>query len=1199
MENRESRTERSSSPDLPLNLSDEPVTSDLRISWKLISSSPDHSCVSLKSDASMGPPPEFSDDPVTSDPSRSDGERSISGGVSSVFCLNNTSVTASLNKPDQAVNDELQRVKEQHKTSMKNKYERLFEGLKLQENESLLNSIYTQLYIIEGEREGVNEEHEVLQMEKTARTQPSQDTPIYCNDIFKASAEAGCEEKEQIKTVLTKGIAGIGKTVSVQKFILDWAEGKANQDVDFMFVLPFRELNLIRDHQYSLHRLLLDFHPELQDLDSQIYEECKVVFIFDGLDESRITLMFSDAQKVCDVTETSSVAVLMSKLMKGELLPSALIWITSRPAAANQIPSKYIHRLTEIQGFTEPQKEEYFRKRISDEHQASRIISHIRRARSLHIMCHIPVFCWISSTVLQKLLKEDLRAEIPQTLTEMYIHFLLIQINMKKQKYEERDPEKLLPSNREVIVKLSEVAFKQLMKGNVMFYEEDLIESGVDVTDASVYSGICTEIFKQESVIHQRKVYSFIHLSVQEFLASFYVFFCYLTKKPHEFRSSLHEFRSSGLDKVSLYNLLTSAVDKALESENGHLDLFLRFLLGVSLESNQRLLQDLLTHTENSSETIRETTLYIKMKIRNDGVDDYFKHPPLSVGESINLFLCLLEVKDQTLFTEIQEFVKSDKHSEKLSPAHCSTISYMLQMSEEPLDEFEFMKYSTSDEGRRRLIPAVINCRKALFSGCNLTAQCCESLSSALQSSNCVLRELDLRNNDLQDSGVKIISDGLKRQNCQLQILSLALCNLTAQCCESLSSALQSSNCVLRELDLRNNDLQDSGVKIISDGLKTQNCQLQKLSLAGCYLTAQCCESLSSALQSSNCVLRELDLSNNDLQDSGVKIISDGLKSQNCQLQKLSLAGCNLTAQCCESLSSSLQSSNCVLRELDLSNNDLQDSGVKIISDGLKSQNCQLQKLRLSGCMVSEECCGYLSSALSSNPSHLRELDLSYNHPGPSGVQQLSHKLDDPDYTLKKLNVDHGGEIRMKAGLQKYACDLTLDPNTAHSRLVLSDENKKITHVRDPQLYPDHPERFDDVLQVLSVESLTGCCYWETEWSGDSAGISVSYKAITGKGGWSDDCVFGSNDKSWSLECSYNRFSVLHNNNRAVIPAVYPSSNRVGVYVDVSAGVLSFYRVSDTHTHTHLHTLNTTFTEPLYAGFRVYPGSSVSLCDIK
>ncbi|KAK2909559.1 hypothetical protein Q8A67_005396 [Cirrhinus molitorella] len=1199
--NRESLKHDRSTPHPP-KLSDEAVTSDPSISWSLGSSSPEPSCVSMRSDRSMPHPPNFSNEPVTSDPRRRKRQRCsspVSSGVSmrsdrslphppnfsnepvtsdprvdgvsnlqfrpSALHLTSTftPVTPLLDRNAQPVNDELQRVKDRHKTSMKNKYERLFEGLKLQENETLLNSIYTQLYIIEGEREGVNEEHEVSQMEKTARTQHSQDTPIYCNDIFKASPEPGCEEKDQIKTVLTKGIAGIGKTVSVQKFILDWAEGKDNQDVDFMFVLPFRELNLIRDHQYSLHRLLLDFHPELQDLDSKIYEECKVVFIFDGLDESRITLMFSDDQKVCDVTETSSVSVLISNLMKGELLPSALIWITSRPAAANQIPSKYINRLTEIQGFNESQKEEYFRKRISDQHQASRIISHIRRARSLHIMCHIPVFCWISSTVLQKLLKEDLSAEIPQTLTEMYIHFLLIQINMRNQKYEERDPEKLLQSNREVIVKLAEVAFKQLIEGNVMFYEEDLIESGIDVTDASVYSGICTEIFKQESVIHQRKVYSFIHLSIQEFLAAFYVFYCYLMKN----MEPLHEFRFYRF-KDSLYDLLTSAVYKARCSKNGHLDLFLRFLLGVSLESNQRLLQDLLTNTKNSSETIGRITQYIKKKIKgdtavaaddddgNDGlyVDEInmlqkkrqmihtkINIPDLSAGQSINLFLCLLEVKDQTLSREIQEFVKSDKHSEKkLSAAHCSTIAYMLQMSEEVLDELDPMKYNTSDEGRRRLIPAVINCRKALLAGCKLTAQCCESLSSSLQSSNSVLRELDLSNNHLQDSGVKFISDGLKSPNCQLQILSLA----------------------------------------------------------GCSLTAQCCESLSSALQSSNSVLRELDLSNNHLQDSGVKFISDGLKSPKCQLQILSLALCNLTAQCCESLSSALQSSNSVLRELDLSNNDLQDSGVKSISDGLKSPNCQLQILRLSGCMVTEEGCGYLSSALSSNPSHLRELDLSYNHPGQSGVQLLKHKLEDTNYKLQILNVDHGGEIRMTAGLRKYACDLTLDPNTANIRLILSDNNRKITHVSDRQPYPDHPDRFNDVPQVLCVESLTGRCYWETKWSGDGVEISVSYKGISRKG-WRD-CVFGLNDKSWSLICSGNRFTVHHNNNITYIPAVSSSSKRAGVYLDWSAGSLSFYSVSDTHTLTHLHTFNTTFTEALCAGFRLsHNYSSVSLCDMK
>ncbi|KAI4895634.1 hypothetical protein NFI96_019599 [Prochilodus magdalenae] len=881
----------------------------------------------------------------------------------------------------QPVEDVLHRVIQRHKTSMKNRYESLFEGFKTHQNKTILNRIYTQLYILEGESEGVNEEHEVLQIEKKPRNQHWQDTSINCLDIFKPvqctveemeedniralitedyrheeRTEDNSPQLQKIMSVMTKGIAGIGKTVSVQKFILDWAEGKANQDVDLIFVFQFRELNLIKDHQYSLQGLLCDFHPELKDLHTKTYDECKMVFIFDGLDESRIPLNFLQSEKVTDITKVSSVDLLMTNLIKGELLPSAHIWLTSRPAAANQIPSQYINRVTEIQGFNDPQKEEYFRKRISDQDQADSVISHIKKTRSLHIMCHIPVFCWISATVLQHIMKQG-HTEIPKTLTAMYSHFLWTQTIMRSEKYEdrgERSPKDLLGPNRKILLKLAELAFKQLMKGNVMFYEEDLRGCGIDVTEASVYSGICTEIFREESVLHQRKVYCFVHLSFQEFLAALYVFHCYVSKnrkglqcfktqdtecsdsdpleelqhfKTQDTECSdsdpleeLQRFKTQDTewsesdpleelqcfmtqdtkwsesdsleklqclktqdtewsDSVSLEKLLRGAICKAIESENGHLDLFLRFLLGISLESNQQLLKDLLTQTVSSSESIKETVQYIKDQIETED---------LPSDRSINLFLCLTEMNDQSLSSSIQEYLKSEKSSrKKLSPAECSALGYMLVTSEEVLDELNLKNYRTSERGYLRLIPAVTNCRKAILAGYKLTMNCYETICAALKSTNSPLKELDLSYTGLQDSEMNLLSDALKSPNCKLEVLRLAGCKLTMNSCEMICSALKSTNSPLKELDLSYTGLQDSKINLLSAALKSSNCKLEVLRLAGCKLTMSLLETLSTALMSANSLLKELDLINSDLQDSGVNLLSAGLKSLNCKLEIL------------------------------------------------------------------------------------------------------------------------------------------------------------------------------------------------------------------------------------------------------------------------------------------------------------------------
>ncbi|KAL4007558.1 hypothetical protein ACER0C_001410 [Sarotherodon galilaeus] len=897
------------------------------------------------------------------------------------------------------------------KCNLKKKFQCVFEGIAKPGTRTTLNEIYTELCITEGGTGEVNTEHEVRQIEMFSWKPNRPETTIRCEDIFKVSTE----RDKPIRTVLTKGVAGIGKTFLTQKFTLDWAEDKTNQDIQFMFPFTFRELNLLKDKKFSLVGFIHHFFTEIKEAGICNFKKFKVVFIFDGLDECRLPLNFHITEILTDVTESTSVDVLLTNLIRGKLLPSAHIWITTRPAAANQIPAEYIDMVTEVRGFTDPQKEEYFRKRLRDKEEANTIISHIKTSRSLHIMCHIPIFCWITATVLESLLKtKQDGGKLPKTLTEMYIHFLVVQTKLKNIKYDggaETDP-LWSPRSKKMVEALGKLAFEQLQKGNLIFYESDLTECGINVREASVYSGVFTQIFKEEKGLYQDKVYCFVHLSIQEFLAALHVNLTFTNSGVNLLEEE--ETASVQTGESSVIHFYQSAVDKALQSPNGHLDLFLRFLLGLSLQTNQTLLQGLLIQTGISSQINQKTVQYVKERMNG----------ALSPEKSINLLHCLNELNDDSIVKEIQHHLSLGHLSKvNLSPAQWSALVFILLSSETGQDVFDLRKYSASEEALLQLLPVVKACKKAHLSGCNLTERSCEALSSILSS--------------------------------------------------------QSSR----------------------------------------------------------------------------------------------------------------------LRELDMSNNNLQDSGVKLLCVGLGNPHCMLETLRLSGCQITGTGFTSLATALRSNPSYLKELDLSFNHPGDSEMKLLSDQKEDPHVKLDILCVEPRGVQWMRPGLRKYFRDLSLDPNTAHRNLKLSDNNKKVTHVKEDQLYPDHDHRFDHWPQLLCTNCLTGRCYWEVEWRGEVQ-IGVAYVGI-GRKGDGDDSRFGRTDQSWSLYCSDDDGYFGNSNYTSIVIAVPSSivSHKLAVYVDYPAGTVSFYSVLP-DTLIHLHTFNTKFIEALYAGFQLKsPGSSVSLCD--
>ncbi|XP_078514934.1 NACHT, LRR and PYD domains-containing protein 12-like [Lissotriton helveticus] len=834
-----------------------------------------------------------------------------------------------------------------------------------------LEGRYTKLLILKNYRERKDKEHEIMSCgERHLELMEERAADSYSNikDLFSPEKDGHVP-----RTVVLQGVAGIGKTMTARKIMFDWASGKLFRGrFEYVFYINCREYNQLSAQRPIADLILpsIEGGPRLSMGEIEANPE-RMLFIIDGFDELKIPegLLSDDPDKKSQMGKT------IFSLLRNRYIKDSYKIITTRPTAYDAL-GKCVKggRLAEILGFSEAGREEYFTKFFGNEIQASHAIRIVKENEILYTMCFVPIVCWIVCTVIKEQMedKEDSLRDL-RTITSVYLLFLF---NLLKQ--QSLDPvQQNITSNLKSLCALAEEGVYQQ---KILFEEHDIVKHGVDIP-ALQSLFLNNNIFKQ--CTDTVSLYSFIHLSFQEFFAAlFYI---------------LEGNDTTAENTESPQRAVNHLLKEYTELGNNHLMLTVRFLFGLlNTERLEKINRKLQWKVSPEIKPVLQAWITEKLKQEGDKITSHM----------VDLFQYLYETQDEEFLTTEPVCVKHISITESTMEREMTSMDFralVFCLQHSGIERFDLHEITMSPEGVRVLKPLLIKCPSLRLWQCSLTGSCCGDLASALET-NTSLTELDLSHNkDLGDAGLKKLCEGFKHPNCKLQTLRLQWCSLTGSCCGDLASVLE-TNSSLTELDLSKNILRDAGVKRLCKGLKHPNCKLETLRLDHCSLTSSCCEDLASVLET-NTSLTELDLRWNELGDAGVKKLCEGLKHPNCKLQTLRLERCSLTGSCCGDLASALET-NSSLTELDLRWNELGDAGVKKLCEGLKHPNCKLQTLRLNRCSLTGSCCGDLASALETNTS-LTELHLGWNeYLGDAGVKKLCEGLKHPNCKLQKLRLE-------------------------------------------------------------------------------------------------------------------------------------------------------------------------------------------------
>ncbi|XP_063190566.1 NACHT, LRR and PYD domains-containing protein 6 isoform X2 [Chroicocephalus ridibundus] len=867
-----------------------------------------------------------------------------------------------------------------------------------------LNARYSRLVIVNKHRDEEEREHEIVAMGRRhaeiIKEQAS--ASIVVGDLFKPGPD-GWTPKE----VVLLGAAGVGKTMTARKIMLDWASDKVFAEFDYVFYIHCREGNLLTS-QASMADLITQCYPgSSPPLAEMLGQMERLLFIIDGFDELRFSVDRPLSELCSQPFEQRPVEIILSSLFRRRLLPKSSLLVTTRPAALRKLGKCLeCERYAEILGFDEAEREEYFHKFFENAEQAAAAFQFVRGNEMLFTMCLVPIVCWIVCTVMkQQLGCAGGLTQSPKTTTGIYILYLLALLRSLSGPVKRGMPA--------VLRRLCCLAADGVWRQKVLFEEKEVQGYALDQREALPLL-LNEHLFQKD--ISCVSTYSFIHLSFQEFFAALF----YLLEDEGEARDP-----PAGP---------TREVKALLESYGNSRNYFMmtvRFLFGLlnkdrrrELEEEMdckispRITQELLVWLQKSQQTAlalleEETAVIREMEVCHclyELQDEHFVVTALDPFMGVYLRGINLNRFDQIVLAfSIKHFPKL----ESLDLGHCSFLRDHPEHPAGPQPAQPARRAIQQEEGKQSPIHLLCQaleksgCKlKTLrFDRCQLTGACCGALASVL-SVKPTLAELDLAGNeDLRDGGVKLLCEGLACGGCRLQILRLGCCNLTAAGCGALAAALGSLP-TLAQLDLSDNPLGDGGVRELCTALAGPGCSLQKLWLWRCRLTAASCGALAAVLPASPS-LTELHLGDNELGDGGVRRLSKGLRDPACRLQTLRLWRCRLTAASCGALAAVLPARPC-LTELHLGDNKLGDGGVRRLSEGLRDPACRLQTLSLWQSRLTGACCADLCAMLSPSRS-LEFLDLSDNDLGDASVQQLCKALGHPTCCLQKLWLKKSG----------------------------------------------------------------------------------------------------------------------------------------------------------------------------------------------